>query len=154
MSDANLPRIIQGGMGVGVSSWQLASAVARAGQLGVVSGTALDVTLARRLQDGDPDGQMRRALDAFPDQSMARRILDRYFLPDGRPPGTPYRTVPKPSLRQSVLGQELTVAGNFVEVWLAKQGHEGIVGINYLEKTRWPHRLPRSGRSSPVSTTC
>jgi len=134
MSDANLPRIIQGGMGVGLSSWQLASAVARAGQLGVVSGTALDVTLARRLQDGDPGGQMRRALDAFPDQSMARRILDRYFLPDGRPPGTPYQTVPKPSLRQSVLGQELTVAGNFVEVWLAKQGHEGIVGINYLEK--------------------
>ena len=29
-------------MGVGVSSWQLASNVARAGQLGVVSGVALD----------------------------------------------------------------------------------------------------------------
>ena len=134
MSDAKLPHIIQGGMGVGVSSWQLASAVARTGELGVVSGTALDVTLARRLQDGDQEGHLRRALDAFPDPSMARRILDRYYLPDGRPPGTPYRTVPKPSLRQSVLGQELTVVGNFAEVWLAKQGHEGIVGINYLEK--------------------
>ena len=134
MSDATLPRIIPGGMGVGVSSWQLASAVARTGQLGVVSGTALDVTLARRLQDGDSEGHLRRALAAFPDPSMARRILDRYYLPDGRPPGTPYRSVPKPSLRQSVLGQELTVVGNFVEVWLAKQGHEGLVGINYLEK--------------------
>jgi len=43
-----LPVIIQGGMGVGVSSWWLAQAVARTGQLGVVSGTALDAVLARR----------------------------------------------------------------------------------------------------------
>ena len=48
-----LPQVIQGGMGVAVSSWRLASAVARGGQLGVVSGTALDLVLARRLQDGD-----------------------------------------------------------------------------------------------------
>lgn len=89
MSDSTLPRIIQGGMGVGVSSWQLASAVSRAGQLGVVSGTALDVTLARRLQDGDPGGHLRRALDTFPDRPMARRVLDRYYPPDGRPAGTP-----------------------------------------------------------------
>jgi len=47
------PVIIQGGMGVGISSWGLASKVARAGHLGVVSGTALDSVLARRLQDGD-----------------------------------------------------------------------------------------------------
>ena len=49
-----LPPVIQGGMGVAVSSWPLARAVAAAGQLGVVSGTALDAVLARRLQDGDP----------------------------------------------------------------------------------------------------
>ena len=35
-------------MGAGVSGWQLARAVARQGRLGVVSGTALDVILARR----------------------------------------------------------------------------------------------------------
>ena len=46
-----LPQIIQGGMGVGISNWQLAQAVSRRGQLGVVSGTALDQMLARRLQD-------------------------------------------------------------------------------------------------------
>ena len=34
------PIIIQGGMGVAVSSWKLAKAVAVTGQLGVVSGTA------------------------------------------------------------------------------------------------------------------
>ncbi|HEY6553858.1 MAG TPA: nitronate monooxygenase, partial [Vicinamibacteria bacterium] len=46
------PQIIQGGMGVAVSSFGLARAVSREGQLGVVSGTALDVVLARRLQSG------------------------------------------------------------------------------------------------------
>ena len=62
--------IIQGGMGVGVSSWQLARAVSQAGHLGVVSGTALDNVLARRLQDGDQDGNIRRALRHFPNQEI------------------------------------------------------------------------------------
>ena len=56
------PAIIQGGMGVGVSSWRLARAVARTGQLGVVSGVALDTLLARRLQTGDDGGHVRHAL--------------------------------------------------------------------------------------------
>lgn len=133
---AQLPAIIQGGMGVGVSSWQLARAVSRAGQLGVVSGTALDVVLARRLQDGDSGGDLRRALAHFPDLSMAQRVLDRYFLPEGRAAGRPYRRVPKVTLQQSREGLELTVVANFVEVWLAKEGHRGVVGINYLEKVQ------------------
>ena len=41
------PAIIQGGMGVGISGWALAHAVSSAGQLGVVSGTALDAVLER-----------------------------------------------------------------------------------------------------------
>jgi NAD(P)H-dependent flavin oxidoreductase YrpB (nitropropane dioxygenase family) len=36
------PTIIQGGMGIGISHWGLARAVSAAGQLGVVSGTAID----------------------------------------------------------------------------------------------------------------
>lgn len=119
---------------MGVSSWQLARAVSSAGQLGVVSGVALDATLARRLQDGDAGGHVRRALDAFPDQAMVRRALDRYFLPGGRQPGRPYRPTPKPALRPHRPAQELTVLGNFVEVWLAKDGHNGPIGVNYLEK--------------------
>ena len=39
------PTIIQGGMGVAVSNWRLASAVARTGQMGVVSGTVLDTVM-------------------------------------------------------------------------------------------------------------
>ena len=78
------PLIIQGGMGAGVSNWRLARAVSQRGQMGVVSGTALDVILARRLQAGDPDGDMRRALALFPSPGMAQRALDRYFVPGGR----------------------------------------------------------------------
>lgn len=131
-----LPLVIQGGMGVAVSSWRLATAVASTGQLGVVSGTALDTVLARRLQDGDPGGEVRRALAAFPVPSVAERVMARFFRPDGRPPGTPYTPVPRLALRQSRLAQELAVVGNFVEVWLAKDGHDGPVGVNYLEKVQ------------------
>src|ERR1700744_1913749 len=85
-----LPRIIQGGMGVGVSNWRLANAVSRLGQLGVVSGTALDALFVRRLSDGDPYGAMRRGLDAFPLPEMARRVWRQYFVPSGKPSGSPY----------------------------------------------------------------
>jgi nitronate monooxygenase len=126
--------IIQGGMGVGVSNWKLARAVSEAGQLGVVSGTALDQVLARRLQDGDADGEMRRALAAFPLRAMAERVLAKFFLEGGRGAGAAYKTIAshgKETPREVV---ELCVVGNFVEVWLARQGHGNAVGINYLEK--------------------
>jgi len=42
-TEAHMPTIIQGGMGAGVSGWRLAKAVAQCGQLGVVSGTALEM---------------------------------------------------------------------------------------------------------------
>ena len=131
-----LPTVIQGGMGVGVSSWQLARAVSAAGQLGVVSGTALDVVLARRLQDGDPGGHARAALAAFPVPEIAARVLGRYFRAAGREPGTPYAPVPRLRLRQDPHSQELTVVANFAEVWLARRGHRGPVGVNYLEKVQ------------------
>lgn len=129
-----LPALIQGGMGVAVSSWPLACAVSAVGQLGVVSGTALDVVLARRLQDGDPGGHARAALAAFPVPEIAARVLDRYFRADGREPGMPYAPVPRLRLGQDRHAQELTVVANFAEVWLARQGHQGPVGVNYLEK--------------------
>ncbi|GAA2672927.1 nitronate monooxygenase [Actinoplanes palleronii] len=128
------PEIIQGGMGVGVSSWQLARAVARTGQLGVVSGVALDVVLARRLQQGDPGGHLRRALDRFPAPAVARSVLARYFVPGGLPGDQPFRPVPRLGLLPRTIAQQLIVVANFVEVFLAKQGHEGLIGVNYLEK--------------------
>ena len=73
------PLIIQGGMGAGVSNWRLAQAVCKTGQLGVISGTALDTIVSRRLQLGDPGGHMQRAMRHFPDTAMVDRILARYY---------------------------------------------------------------------------
>ncbi len=130
------PVVIQGGMGVAVSSWELAREVSRSGQLGVVSGTALDAVLSRRLQEGDPGGHMRRAMSHFPSPQMAHRVLSKYFIPGGKAPDTPYKPIPKLTLNTSRAGQELAVVANFVEVWLAKEGHDGPVGINCLEKVQ------------------
>ncbi|WP_040155949.1 nitronate monooxygenase [Mobilicoccus massiliensis] len=127
------PLVIQGGMGVAVSSWGLAREVSRTGNLGVVSGTALDAVLARALQDGDPGGHRRRALAHFPDQDMVGRALERYYRPEGRE-GRPYRPNPTLTITPSTPAVELSVLGNFVEVWLAKEGHDGPIGINFLEK--------------------
>lgn len=84
-----LPVLIQGGMGVAVSDWRLARAVSEAGHLGIVSSTALDAVMARRLQLGDPGGHIRRALAAFPVPEAAGAgsytAVDviRHLLPNG-----------------------------------------------------------------------
>src|SRR5579859_2770687 len=119
----NDPIIIQGGMGAGVSSWRLAHAVSREGQLGVVSGTALDHILARRLQDGDPGGHMRHAFDHFPSPEIAERIWQKYYIPGGKSPETAYFTVPKQVKDNPPELTELCVVSNFVEVFLAREGH-------------------------------
>ena len=126
-------------MGAAVSNWRLANTVARNGQLGVVSGTALDSVLARRLQMGDSCGAIRRALNKFPWPDMTQRILDAFFVPGGKPVDEPFKLVPlaKKELRTSLV--ELMVVANFVEVFLAKEGHTGPVGINYLEKIQLPN---------------
>ena len=138
-TQAPLPVLIQGGMGVGVSRWLLAREVSRLGQLGVVSGTALDSLLVRRLQDGDSDGEMRRAIDAFPIPDVGAAVLQRYFLPNGRAPGRPYALVPLYKQHVGIARQQLTMLANFVEVFLAKSGHHGVVGINLLTKVQLPN---------------
>jgi nitronate monooxygenase len=133
------PIIIQGGMGVGVSDWVLAKTVSMRGQLGVVSGTALDTLFVRRLQDGDAGGHLRRALDHFPIPGVAGELVGKYFLPEGRPEGTPYKPVPMYKQVVSRVRHQLTMAANFCEVWLAKEGHDGKVGINLLTKVQMPN---------------
>jgi nitronate monooxygenase len=133
------PRIIQGGMGVGVSNWRLAQAVSKLGQLGVVSGTAIDQVLVRRLADGDKGDNMRRGMDAFPFPEMAKRIWNDYFVPGGKPSGTPYPTTQMHQRRDSRSLIELLMVSNFVEVFLARQGHLNKVGVNFLEKVQLPH---------------
>src|SRR5271166_4272066 len=133
------PKIIQGGMGVGVSNWRLANAVSRLGQLGVVSGTALDQLFVRRLAEGDEGGNMKRGLDAFPFPEMARRIWQEYFVPGGKPVDAPYPNVPMHQRNSPRKLVELCMVSNFVEVFLAREGHKNPVGINFLEKVQLPH---------------
>jgi nitronate monooxygenase len=158
-------RLIQGGMGVHVSNWRLAQAVARTspGQTtGTVSGTALDVVYARLLQLGDPGGHARRALNAF-DQTygigVGRKICDRYFIDGGKAPNTRFKSAPmhivhaqsgettfhSPNgdpisvpLKLDEDTVELLIATGFAEVWLAKEGHSGNIFINFLNKIELP----------------
>ena len=138
MRSNSLPTIIQGGMGVAVSGWRLARTVSMEGQLGVVSGTALDLVLARRLQLGDPDGNFRRAMAMFPLEEMATRVLDRYFIEGGKASDKPFKSMPMVGDKPTQAQLELLVVANFVEVYLAKENHAGEIGINYLEKIQLP----------------
>ncbi len=143
------PELIQGGMGVGISTWQLARSVAKTGErigrpvLGVVSGTGLAITMVLRLRRGDSDA--RRALEAFPVPEIAQAIIERYWLNTERSARS--RIPPKPEVLVSGSDErkadlaKLLIVSNFAEVWMARQGHSGPVGINYLEKIQLP-RLP------------
>jgi nitronate monooxygenase len=158
-------KLIQGGMGVYVSNWRLARAVAMASPgatAGTVSGTALDVVYVRLLQLGDPGGHARRALAAFDSTfgtTIGRTICDRYFIAGGKAPDARFKGAPMhiihaqhelPSTHEpagdpiSVPLQlaedvvELLIATGFAEVWLAKQGHRGAIFINFLNKIELP----------------
>lgn len=151
------PIVISGGMGVRISWWRLARIVSMMQGLGVVSGTALEVVHARTLQDGDADGELRRAYAELARRCPALaeplgRLVAKFHIEGGRAAAAPYKPVPVWKLEPieeardgantfwepSRELQVLTIAANFAEVWLAKQGHSGKVGINYLRKIERP----------------
>ncbi len=134
-----LPTLIQGGMGMGISHWHLARSVAQAGQLGVISGTAIDTILIRRLQQGDPQGYMREAMRAYPNQSFAQEIYDEYFIADGKPDDASFKAAPLPQVHMHSKRAQLIVLANFCETYLAKQGHQNPIGINLLDKIAIPN---------------
>lgn len=158
-------RLIQGGMGVYVSNWRLAQAVAKERPgiaVGTVSGTGLDVVYVRLLQLGDPGGHVRRAFDAFDDQfgvTIGKKICDRYFIEGGKAPNERFKNSPQHTVRPQTGGKtipahseepqsialtldedvvELLIITGFAEVWLAKQGHDGKIFINFLKKVELP----------------
>ena len=138
------PRIIQGGMGVGVSGWRLARAVSSLGQLGVAAGTALDVVLARRLQDGDPGGHVRRALSRFPFPRAAARILDRYFVEGGKARG------PAVSRRADALEDESTRAPGAVRRRHLRRGVPRPGRPRRTRRDQLPREDPAPGPSVPL----
>lgn len=151
------PALISGGMGVRISCWRLARIVSMMDGLGVVSGTGLELVYPRILQNGDPGGHTRRAFDELARRQPAlaeplRRLFDNYYIKGGKAAGKPYKPVPVWKLNR-IEGygrgpdsfweparepQILSIAANFAEVWLAKEGHGGLVGINFLRKIERP----------------
>jgi len=86
-------------MGVAISNWTLARAVAIEGQMGVVSGTGIDTVLTRRLQLGDIGGHIRRAFDHFPIPEIAEQVWERYFVSGGKDPDVPFKSKPVPGIK-------------------------------------------------------
>ena len=70
----------------------------------------------------------------FPNQEVVNNVMKKYFIEGGKGPNDPYIMVPKITLEQKRDAQEILILSNFVEVWLAKEGHDGLVGINFLHK--------------------
>ncbi len=126
-------------MGIGVSNWKLARAVASLGQMGVVSGTAIDSVIARRLQDGDEGGHVRRAMEHFPLPDVAAEAIAKFFRPEGRAEHEPYKALPMYQQVVTRAREQFTMLASFVEVHLAREGHEGLVGINLLTKVQMPN---------------
>ena len=134
-----LPVIIQGGMGVAISNWTLAKAVSQFGQLGVVSGTGINRVMASRLADGDLDGHTRRALESFPLPEVVQNIIERYYIPGGKASDAPYKSPPAYTVTPPIFLDQLTALANYVEVFLAKENHDGLIGINLREKVQMPN---------------
>lgn len=158
-------KLIQGGMGVYVSNWRLARAVAQARPnetAGTVSGTALDIVYLRLLQLGDPGGHIRRAFAVFDGlfgTDIGQRVCDRYLIEGGKDPAARFTSaplqIPRSQSRQASFRAEdgnqpvahlaldpevveLLIITAFAEVWLAKEGHSGNVFINFLNKVELP----------------
>lgn len=126
-------------MGVNISDWHLARTVSLCGELGTVSGVALERIVPRILQKGDPGGHIRRALSHFPFPSVAEKIIETYYVENGIQKGTPYKAVPVFTINPTSLLISLTVCANYAFVWLAKENNPNPISINYLEKVAMPH---------------
>ncbi|MDO8471433.1 MAG: nitronate monooxygenase [bacterium] len=131
--------IIQGGMGIYISSPHLANTCSRAGVLGTVSCTGAERVLVHLLQRGDVGGHCRRVLSHFPFPEIAERILVKYFIEGGKPVDQDFKEVPMFSMRPRRDLIELAIVASFALVWLAKEGHDGPISVNYLEKLQIGH---------------
>lgn len=131
------PWLIQGGMGIAISGWPLARAVSKAGQLGVVSGTAIDAVFVRRLQNDGVSAGLRAVLERFPVPSIVERVVAQ-FAHTRRSVADKYQNLVMLTHRSSEQAHDLLVLASYAEVALAKQGHDGKVGMNLLTKVQLP----------------
>jgi NAD(P)H-dependent flavin oxidoreductase YrpB (nitropropane dioxygenase family) len=124
-----IPRLIQAGMGIHVSSARLARATSRLGALGVVSGAALRHIVIEDIRSGDEEAiEFARR---FPIAHYVEEILQ--FAPGGKKHGQAV-PVDTPDPRHSAYPRRLSAIAAYVEVLRAKYGHRGKVGINVMWK--------------------
>lgn len=150
------PELIEGGMGVNVSSPELAREIAIAGEklgkrvMGTVSGTGIAIIMARRLQRGDQGGHIRRALEDFPIPEMRDEFIKDWYRGIGIRDDEPFKEVPMPNVRPinkedptinelfNKKVQRALICANYALVKMAKEGHSSPIAINYLEKIQTP----------------
>lgn len=125
----DMPRLIQAGMGVHISSARLANEASRLGALGVVSGAALRHVVVEDVRAGDEEAiEIARS---FPVAQYVGELLA--FAPGGKR-HTHAVPVDTPDPKHNALPRRLSAIAAYIEVMRAKRGHSGKVGINVMWK--------------------
>jgi NAD(P)H-dependent flavin oxidoreductase YrpB (nitropropane dioxygenase family) len=125
-----MPRLIQAGMGVHVSSARLANATSRLGALGVVSSAGLRHIFLEDVRAGDAE-----AIELAKTFPVARYVEEALaFAPGGARHKQPI-PVDTPDPKTNARPRRLSAIAAYVEVLRAKKGHRGKVGINVMWKT-------------------
>lgn len=124
-----MPRLIQAGMGIHISSARLANATSRLGALGVVSGAALRHIVLEDIRSSDTEAIDLAKL--FPVASYVEEALA--YMPGGKKHKHAI-PVDTPDPRHNALPRRLSAIAAFVEVMRAKRGHHGKIGINIMWK--------------------
>lgn len=124
-----MPRLIQAGMGVRVSSCALANATSRLGALGVVSAVGLRHIVVEEVRQGRED--VIAIAKTFPLPAYVDTLMQ--YAPGGPKHRRP-APMDDPDPIKGDLPKRLSVISAYVEVVRAKQGHRGKVGINVMWK--------------------
>jgi NAD(P)H-dependent flavin oxidoreductase YrpB (nitropropane dioxygenase family) len=124
-----MPRLIQAGMGVRISSAHLANATSRLGALGVVSGVGLRHVVIEEVRAGNEE--VIEAARLFPLRPHVDELLE--FAPGG---AKHHRSAPMdvPDPERAARARRLSAISAYTEVVRARKGHRGKIGINVMWK--------------------
>ena len=144
------PLIIQGGMGAGVSDWRLACAVSGkpASLAWSQAPPRMRASSHAACKRATPDGRHAPRSGALSSIRGARRTRShklfhaRFWRSHSASANHSIWPRPCPHSNSGPDLVALTVLANFVEVFLAKEGHNEPVGINFLGENPVPHSLP------------
>lgn len=124
-----MPQLIQAGMGVRVSSANLANHTSRLGALGVVSSVGIRHIVIDEIRSGDPIAL--ELAKSFPLKDYVDELLE--FAPGNSKNCAPV-PLDDPDPRKGTLPKRLSAICAYIEVMRAKMGHCGKVGVNVMWK--------------------